>query len=374
MHHNFPTEIVHHILEFLPLQILLKTVLLVSKDLYTHILNHSPLWHNSGIIIYGSEEKIKSFRKFYNRHKQKLDTVTKMKFVMDEHYTEEEIDDLKYFTNLTELHLNNFKSKVDFDDGLTKLQKLKKFSLTGYASQNAIAKLTNLTELYLKHIDQLNGITTLQNLRKLSLVGNVNQNGLAQFTTLNVLNLHSNSENLSELRNLSKLTVLGLFECQKLNTLDPVSQLIYLTELKICRANGIQNLDSLKTLRYLTKLKLKLMRSLESLDGISRLTRLTDLNLQYLRVYDIEAISHLTNLRTLKMKSCHNFREIPGLEYLTRLTSLTLYNCRWLERLDEISLLTNLTKVDLYRCEKLQDVDKITKLTYLTKRKFDDLE
>ncbi|AFY42056.1 leucine-rich repeat domain-containing protein [Nostoc sp. PCC 7107] len=222
----------------------------------------------------------------------------------------------------------------------------------------AIAKLTNLTGLYLHNnkiteipqvianltnLIQLNlsynqiseipeAITQLTNLRLLSLSNNqVSEipEEIAQLTNLRLLSLNNNqiSEIPEEIAQLTNLTQLDLYNNQITEIPEAIAQLTNLRELYLSNNQISEIPEEIAQLTNLRLLYLSDNQITEIPEAITQLTNLTDLYLSDNQITEIpEAITQLTNLRQLDLGG-NQITEIPeALVKLTNLRQLDLSN------------------------------------------------
>ncbi len=110
---------------------------------------------------------------------------------------------------------------------------------------------------------------------------------------------------LSELKGMSNLNDLVLFDCPNLTNIDPLSQLKGLETFIIYRAPALANIEGLKKIKTLTRLRLSGCRMLPNVD----------------------AARDLKTLQYLSFKGCAGLKNVDGLLGLTQLNTLDLSGC-----------------------------------------------
>ena len=213
------------------------------------------------------------------------------------------LEDLKYFTNLTELSLcDNQISDISSLKGLTNLTVLD-LSWNQISDISSLKGLTNLTSLIMggNPISDISSLKGLTNLTELYLYGN----------------------QISDISNLKGLT--------------------NLTELDL-NWNQISDISSLKGLTNLTGLYLN-NNQISDISSLKGLTNLTVLYLFYNQISDISILKGLTNLTVLYLDN-NQISDISSLKGLTNLTKLSLDNNQ-ISDISSLKGLTNLTFLDL---------------------------
>jgi len=190
-----------------------------------------------------------------------------------------------------------------------------------------------------------------------------------------------------EVSSLSALRDLFLSRCRKLEVLD-VSSLKGLKQLYADGCGGLKKLTGLSSLTELTDLDVGNATSLERLEGIASLSSLIVLdmrnvelddlseigNLPTLRVLrmggqsaitNLEPFSGLTSLREIHLEACPNFESLkgfpPGISQYAGFT-----HCPKLMSLSGIERGSAIEQLDLTGCENLSDVSAIGSLKKLS--------
>jgi hypothetical protein len=111
---------------------------------------------------------------------------------------------------------------------------------------------------------------------------------------------------LSELRGMSNLRDLVLFDCPNLTNLDSLNDAKELEILMIYRAPALANIEGLRKLKGLKRLRLSASKALMNID----------------------AARELTTLEHLSLKSCAGIKNVDGVLALRQLISLDLSGCK----------------------------------------------
>nr|WP_242039802.1 COR domain-containing protein [Anabaena sphaerica] len=197
----------------------------------------------------------------------------------------------------------------------------------------AIAKLTNLTQLYLNN----NQITEIPE-------------AIAKLTNLTQLVLYNNqiTEIPEAIAKLTNLTQLVLYNNQITEIPEAIAKLTNLTQLVLYNNQITEIPEAIAKLTNLTQLYLFSNQITEIPEAIANLTNLTQLVLYNNQITEIpEAIANLTNLTQLVLYN-NQITEIPeAIAKLTNLTQLYLFSNQITEIPEAIANLTNLTHLYL---------------------------
>ncbi|CAL6009327.1 Conserved_hypothetical protein [Hexamita inflata] len=272
-----------------------------------------------------------------------------------------DVSPLKFLTQLEKLNMNYCKlNKIDV---LRYLTNLKELGLVGNDRIDDITPLGNLQYLRILNLEdcRLTNIEALQlllNLEELNLANNGNK-------FLNKVMQHTCYLNTTPLQYLTKLTILNLNLCGKLQ-LDSLSQLTNLDQLYLS-TNNFQDLRALDALQYLTDLTiLDLSKcNLSSINALKYLVNLKELNLSRdLGYFELEEIKS-------------PFFDITPLQYLTQLEKLEMKQCG-LQSVEALIPLQNLKVLDLrfnliVYALPLAQLKQLIELRFLYKNKIIDL-
>jgi len=194
--------------------------------------------------------------------------------------TNEDIEPLKYMTNLTSLILGG----------------------NEISDISALSGVINLTELHI-HNNQISDISILSNL-----------------TNLTTLSIHNNSiRDINVLNSLINLTILNV-SCNDIN-INVLSDLTNLFALTLM-GDGLSDISALSSLINLKVLSIH-YSEVSDISVLSNLTDLMALELSNNLISDINVLSDLTDLRVLGL-SCNEISDISALSGLINLGYLFL--------------------------------------------------
>lgn len=238
----------------------------------------------------------------------------------------ESIEGLQYATNLTHLDLTS-NIHISSLEPLKNLNKLLNLGFSG-KSDAAFAQITSMTQLKVLSINHIRNVT--------------DYSGLANLVNLTKLDapLNFTQEDTEVFKNLTSLTQLNMYSLQNKLSIDFVKDLPKLEMFTI----GGTRVTSFEPLKNMSALKAL------SISG-------------YLGIPDLEIISELTNLSSLKLNNAGISNDEVGLiSELTNLSSLELEN----NSLTDVSvlkgLLPHLTKLSLAR-NQISDLSPFEGLT-----------
>lgn len=270
----------------------------------------------------------KTFEKLLVDAYQTLELKYPIIFPNGEKYEYKNINFLFIFTNLVKLSIPFELDSCSYFTDLSRLTKLKDFSVNLYAAQDISLHMTSLL-------------------------------GLTQLTKLKI---ESGSVGLPEesisFTNLTNLGTLDLNNCQ----LNDIPSLLGLSNLEILDMgqNLITNLSLLSSISNLRELILNDNEGKLDMSSLSHLTDLKKLDMEENKVRNVSSLLNLTNLEELNLSECE-LVTVPPLLGLTNLTRLNLsYNK--IDDISSLSALTNLVHLDI----SYTDVDDISPLSHIT--------
>ena len=223
-------------------------------------------------------------------------------------------------------------------------------------------------------IKSLTGLEHAVNLRKVDLraeyisgEGVVNSNAISDVSPLEKLtNLAAlNLERIPGLQDVSALAGLTNLETLILNNtgVSDVSALTSLTNLEtlILNNTGVSDVSALTSLTNLVMLRLR-FTDVSDVSSLASLTNLEELDLYNTGVSDVSSLAHLTNLERLNL-GWTNVSDVSALANLTNLETLILNNTD----VSDVSVLANLTNLEtLYlHYTDVSDVSALARLTNL---------
>ena len=264
--------------------------------------------------------------------------------------TDEDLEQIGYMINLTELYLPDTGSFGDLTP-LSNLTELRTLRFSGDSNNPS----TNIRDL-----SPLAGLT---NLTRLDVVGTFDDlSPLAGLTNLTNLRIEGNLsfQDLTPLSNLTELRILWIRPTGNnttfyLNDLTPLSALTKLEELRL-DVEGISDFDWAASLTNLRALECYGSEATyPNVDGLSQLTQLETIRLpirvhgQGASPYDIQGLSGLTKLTYLDIPC--GIRDLTPLSNLTDLQFLSARNGGNIPgsdtSLEPLRSLTNLTELEL---------------------------
>ena len=214
----------------------------------------------------------------------KLTTLTLNNMALDD----EDIKDLKYMVNLTELHIYQNKiTDITPIKGLTGLKTLSLFS-NEISDLSPLAGLISLEDLYLRanNITDISPIDGLYNLQVLDL----SDNSISDITPLVELRkltlLRLNNNNVSDISALSGMKEMSRLHLQNNNISDitPLTNMAVITEVYL-ENNNVSDIEPLMSLTTLGWIKL----GGNPISNLNPLTNITGLKKLYIERIDISA-------------------------------------------------------------------------------------
>ncbi len=258
--------------------------------------------------------------------------------------TDEEIVDLKYMINLTQLRLpGNDITDLSPIAGLTELRYIDLRENTSLEDFSPLAGLTSLEQINyyntaIQDYSFLAGMTGLKTLEFYNVSAEADLSCLSGLT--NVTQIYCNGgrnqiNDLGFLRGMTKLTQLHLQLGSDIEEIDLslVAGLTELTELNLyCNGQSSVVVRDISPLAGLTKLQiLQLPADVESLAPLAGMTDLKNLSLavngnnnEYSDLTDISALANMPKLTSLSL-SLGDVQDLSPLQNLTKLTELYLY-------------------------------------------------
>ena len=139
--------------------------------------------------------------------------------------------------------------------------------------------------------------------------GTVSERDFDLVRRLKPKDLHINAtfplRDLSQLKGLSNLTTLWLFDCPNLTNIDALKDMKKLTSLGVAKCPGLSNIDALKELKNLTGLVLSSCTALTNVDALQELKALKGLNLYgCASLKNVDGLLGLTGLDNLYLEGC----------------------------------------------------------------------
>ncbi len=127
-----------------------------------------------------------------------------------------------------------------------------------------------------------------------------------------------------------------------------------------------ENVDELKGLTSLQFLRLYNCPVLQNVDGLKGLTGLQAFILSDCpALQNVDGIKSLTGLKLIEIESCPALLNVNGLEGHDCLKNLCISDCPALQNVDVLKCLTHLQWLDIQGCTALQNVDGLKMLTGL---------
>lgn len=255
----------------------------------------------------------------------------------------ENIDSLRYLTNLQELHLVSGK----FMPNGTSFSSLKDDTPIDLSALSNLTKL-KILQLEGKKIKDISPLANLQNLEVLSLCGG---GGTSMFPTM-----------VSDITPLSKLTNLKILNMPRtqVTNIEPIANLTNLEKLDLTW-NHISDTTPLSNLEHLTRLNL-FGTDVTDINSLSTLHQLESLDLGDTQITNLEPLKDIIQLKNLNLYNT-NIVNLNVLSNLPQLTSLGLYNTT-INDFDIFKDLTHLVWLDL-RQTGLSDISFLQNLTNL---------
>lgn len=274
-----------------------------------------------------------------------------------------DLSPLANLSQLTDLSLDS--TNVSDLSPLIGLSRLTNLSLdfTYVYDISPLSKLSHLSHLSLDctYLEDLSPITTLTSLTKLFLTVLPPDQLLHPDKSNGSRSIESNLSCLSELSQLTDLTILG----SHIRSLAPIANLTNLTSLNLYQTSlsDISPLSNLTNLQELTLFE----SPVEDLSPLANLTHLTSLTLSGFIATDFSVLGTLTQLTELSITGHPHAKDFSSLSTLDKLTSLSLSNTSVAD-LSFLSAFNSLTTLSLNNSsiEDLSQLEKITNLVSLS--------
>lgn len=282
----------------------------------------------------------------------------------DRGLTDEDIQDLKYMVNLSNLQLRgNDLTDISPLAGLTQLECINLMENPNLTDLSPLAGLTNMRQFnyYGTPVEDLSFMAGWTKMEYVQL-DDIGDNDLSFLSGMpNVKHLYLQGTNnvikdLSFLSGMTELTELHLQGDLQLTDISPVAGLTNLTTLSISSNGGtssclIADLSPVAGLTSLKELRLD-VGDVENLDALAGLTELTTLSIyndgssDAVMLRDISGLKDLTKLKDIQLQVAPDTEDFSPLAGLTELTRLQLYGNFYCS---DISFLSGLTELrELY--------------------------
>jgi len=239
-------------------------------------------------------------------------------------------------------------------------------------------------ELMQRHkgiLDQLLNFRALETLTIYDWHDQVRTDDLAQLNSLRSLRLLSwiSLNDLSGIGNMDHLESLSIIS-SSVESLEPLSGCKSLKHLNLSSCGALKNIDVVSHLPNLVSLRLPYCQKLESLAPLSNLTNLEILNvgssLSPIPVFDFGWIRNCRNLRKLHVSSFSQFTNLQLLAQFEELEELNIYACLGLIDLPPMEHTPNLRSVKIEQCHirRLQGLSRATSVKTLVVSGCDKLD
>ena len=292
----------------------------------------------------------------------------------------EELTDLSPIGNLKNLQFLNLNDNYAIQDirpikELKQLRKLELYGVSNLQSLKGIEGATELEEAFLavpENVQDFSLISKLSKLQHLNLTSNQGLKNLAFLSylqNLQSLTLHSNDslQDISAITHLKRLIKLEFLGNPLFDDISPICELEQLEILKFsCNQQTIKNIDRLKNLKKLTVLGLS--AQLNEIGFLAELPQLVHLSLSDNQIQDIEALTHLTSLEALNL-SFNPVTDVSPISSLPKLAYLELIG----NQIKQVSVLKTLPKLKMLDLSQnqIEDIDGLASLESLQELKLD---
>ena len=183
----------------------------------------------------------------------------------------------------------------------------------------AFKKRTWLNGVTLVHID-----TSEKFQQHLAIVHRLNPHGLR-------IDNAATLRDLSALKALTRLQVVGLGGCTGLTNVDALKNLTALQQLGLYDCKALTNVDALKNLSALQFVFLTGCTGLTNVDALKNITALQQLGLyDCMALTNVDALKNLSSLKTVLLNGCKGLTNVDGLKNLAALETVQLGNCTML--------------------------------------------
>ncbi|OWM80262.1 hypothetical protein CDL15_Pgr019542 [Punica granatum] len=157
---------------------------------------------------------------------------------------------------------------------------------------------------------------------------------------------------LSNLKNLSKLWVMG---CRKLSKIEGLGNLLSLKDLDTsgCPLTWLDGPERLDPLHNLKRLRINRCTSLTRLPELP--PSLEELSLTGCdQLGEIEAVAELESLQGLDISSCRSLMKLPNPSKLQRLEVFRMGDCESITKIPGLEELSNLRELNIFGCKALR--------------------
>lgn len=172
-----------------------------------------------------------------------------------------------------------------------------------------------------------------------------------------------NTKDYSPLLSNTKLKYFGIEETK--STAVDLSFIKEFKDLESIYVDGMKK--GLENVKYLNKLKILTFRGvkMDNLDFLSELNNLEELNLLFGSYKNLESITKLKQLKSIKFS---RVRQIPNFDFLNSLENLEKIEFEGMSKMEEIPNLSKLAKLKVVRIDnnlRLKDIKSIGKISNL---------
>ncbi|CAN1272026.1 Disease resistance protein L6 [Linum perenne] len=237
-----------------------------------------------------------------------------------------------------------------------------------------LANLNRLVVLRVVHFEfsEIHGLGELRALETLEVSASStlhNLRGLENLVLLKELTVTSccRLECLPSLSNLIKLHKLVIDDCPILTKVQGLGELRRsLLHLEVIRCDGVSNIQGIESLEALETLKLQSINQLVPFPDLSHLQNLKELRITSFRqLTAVTGLESLLSLQTLEMTGCESLRKLPDLSGLENLETLDVSGCVRLVHVTGLCRLESLEQVSLSGCTSIEEVPDISGLKNL---------
>jgi Leucine-rich repeat (LRR) protein len=272
-------------------------------------------------------------------------------------------DWLSQFVNLKSLFVESANGAADWISKLATIEELG-IGVSDVAPVSHLSKLKSLTLFSEGNIENLSSLTNCKELKQIYMAGGRYSDVAALFrlSSLSLLSL-SNSERLKNLEDCDKrssiktlhLRHLGLTSLDGVNNL-PLEELVLFHNFK---------LTSVKALGHLDKLTKLVISGCTGVTTIPKLVaeHLAEVSLFRLPVRDLEGISSLPSLLSLRIEGCIKVQSVEFLRRLTGVSSLYLHGMPKVVSIAAISSLKGLKDLCLVNMSSVDDLEPLSGLS-----------
>ena len=239
-----------------------------------------------------------------------------------------------------------------------------------------ITSLTVLTDLRLRNLDRLDSIHAIASLNNLVRLDISSCNTLVDITPLmhlykiEYLDINSCAKlvDLSPLRKLSNLNYINICSCSSVVDISSLSELPAwknTSRIDLSNCYSVTSLATFKELKNLRSLNLVNCKGIKNLNDVAQIPSLEVLELYDATISDIQPISELSSLRTLRLSFCKEIEDFSPIAELVGLHTLNLSSNMKLKRIDWMHKLNSMVELDLSGCQHLIKVFPISRIKSL---------